>query len=606
MNKRNIILLLTTISLFVACEYEPTGSNFVELNPPEENIPVAISLNDVNPSDTIYLYQNTSFSIKTYSQKDLLETTVLLDDQEYKRFFGNSSSFNMSPDQLSEGVHKITVKAIFSSGTGSLADKMGLEGYMGEVSWNICVIRDPQNYFVVGYRINDDGFLEISWKNVVPESLISYYTVHAGLTQSSDIIINDATQKSFIDSGYVCGSGYYEVTTHFNDGLSFIQRLSIVKPEPAISFEDLGLDNLRIYWTRPFANGRFILREGNTTIASGIHDTTIIIPQVFGQTRQFTLETRPQNAAYDNFHNKFTAYGSFRLGTYLDLPNWPLYAYNKTDNIIYSSRYDNLVAFNATTLQVINTVSMVGNPWGLLYGGKIAAAPHNSAVAAMTGEETWIFTDSQFTNPVKIPSLRGDIHTRLSAITSDDRLFVVQGGTNTCKVFNTLTGEKIFEIPFTYKTIYDIPDFVTVSDDGKYFCAPSENGIEVFEISGTTTNLLYTDTRVYKGGMFVSSKPDQLLLRVGTDVELRQMPGFSLIQSMDVSTYGARLCNIDPASMSLLYHQNDSLRVCKIDDLSKTLFKIRSNAKDTKMLNNKLLTYGAGGIAFDISPYLGH
>ena len=187
----------------------------------------------------------------------------------------------------------------------------------------------------------------------------------------------------------------------------------------------------------------------------------------------------------------------------------------------------------------------------------------------MTGEETWIFTDSQFTNPVKIPSLRGDIHTRLSAITSDDRLFVVQGGTNTCKVFNTLTGEKIFEIPFTYKTIYDIPDFVTVSDDGKYFCAPSENGIEVFEISGTTTNLLYTDTRVYKGGMFVSSKPDQLLLRVGTDVELRQMPGFSLIQSMDVSTYGARLCNIDPASMSLLYHQNDSLRVCKIDDLSK-------------------------------------
>src|SRR5512133_3923103 len=334
MNNRNIILLLTAISLFVACEYEPAGNNFVEINPPEENILIAISLNDVNPLDTIYLYQNTSFSIKTYPQKDLLETTVLLDDKEYKRFSGNSLSFVMSPDQLTDGVHKLTVNASFSSGTGSLADKMGLEGYIGEVSWNIHVIRDPQKYFVVGYRINNEGFLEISWKNVVPESLISYYTVHAGLTQSSDIIINDATQKSFIDSGYVCGHAYYEVTTHFKDGLSFLQRLSFDKPAPVISFEDLGLDNLRVFWDHPFANGRFILREGSTTIASGLHDTTIIIPQNFGQNRQFNLETRPQNAGYDNFHNKFTAYGSFFLGTSLGLPNWPLYAYSITDKII--------------------------------------------------------------------------------------------------------------------------------------------------------------------------------------------------------------------------------------------------------------------------------
>lgn len=606
MNNRNTILLLTILSLFVACEYDPTGDNFVELNPPEEYIQIDISLNDVNPSDTIYLYQNTSFTIKTSSPKDLLEAKVLLDDKEYKNFSGNMLTFDMSPDQLTDGVHKLTVNSIFSSGTGSLADKMGLEGYLGEVSWNIHVIRDPQKYFVVGYRINKDGFLEISWKNVIPESLISYYTVHAGFTHSSDIIINDASQKTFVDSGYVCGQASYQVTTHFKDGLSFIQRVSFDKPAPVISFEDLGLDNLRVFWDHPFANGRFILKEGNTTIASGIHDTTIIIPQVFGQIRQFTLETRPQNAGYDNIHNKFTDYGSFCLGTSLELPNFPLYAYNITDNIIYSSKYDNLVAFDASTLQVKSTVSIDGHPWGLIYGGKIAAAPHNSTVAAMTGEETWIFTDSRFINPVIIPSLPGDIHTRLSALTSDDRFFVVQGGTNVCNVFNSLTGEKIFEIPFTYNTIYDIPDFVTVSDNGKYFCAPSENGIEVFEINGTTPTLLYTDTRIYKGAMFVPSKPDQLLLRVDSDIELRQMPGFSLIFSIDVSAYSARLCNIDPASMNLLYHQNDSLKVCKIDDFSKTLFKIRSDAGKTKMYNNILLTYGATGIAFDISPYLGH
>lgn len=265
-----------------------------------------------------------------------------------------------------------------------------------------------------------------------------------------------------------------------------------------------------------------------------------------------------------------------------------------------------MVAFDATTLQEINTVPIISNSYGLMYGGKISSAPHNSTVAAMTGEETWIFTDSRFVNPIKISPLPGNFHTRLSALTSNDRFFVVQKGSNICKIFNTLTGEKIFEFPFTYKAIIDIPDFVTVSEDGQFFCASSENGIEVFEINGTTTNLLYTDTRRYKGALFVPSQPDKLLLRVGSAIEIHQIPSFTLIQTLDVSANGAILCNIDPASMSLLYYQKDSLKVCKINDITETIFKIRSDDTTCKMLNNKLLTRGKGGISFDINPYLSH
>jgi len=91
---------------------------------------------------------------------------------------------------------------------------------------------------------------------------------------------------------------------------------------------------------------------------------------------------------------------------------------------------------------------------------------------------------------------------------------------------------------------------------------------------------------------------------VGSDIEIRQIPGFNLIQTLDVSANDAWPCNIDPASMSLLYYQTDSLKVCKINNLKKTLFKIRSNEKSCKMFNNKLLTFGKGGMCFDINPYL--
>lgn len=606
MNKLNFVLFAATIFLLVGCEYKPGGNNFVELTPPPDYIPIEISLNDIDPSDTIYVYQNTLISVVINSPKDLLQAWVLLDGQEYVNVWGNPFSFIINPGQLSEGTHKLTVNAVFTSGTGSLAEMMGLEGYMGELSWNIRVVHNLEDIFEIGYRINDEGFLEIFWDSYLPVGIIEKYTVHRGFTQNPDTTINDASQKKFIDYGYVCGSGYYEVTTYLKDGNSFLHRLSINKPAPAVSFENLGLDNLRVSWNKPFANGRFNLIVDNNVIAAGICDTTIIVPQLFGKNRLFTLEIRPQKAEYDNNFNIFKASGMFCQGTSLGLPNWGLYAYNINDNILYTRKYDNLVAFDATTLQEDNTVPIIGNPWGFAYGGKIATAPHNSTVAAMTGEETWIFTDSRFTNPIIISPLPGGIHTRLSALTSDDRFFVVQGGSNTCHVFNTLTGEKIFEIPFTYNTIYDIPDFASVSEDGRFFCASSENGIEIFEIKGATTDLLYTDTRQYKGAMFLPSRPDRLLLRVGSLIELRQIPGFDLIQEHDVSVNGATLCNIDPASMRLLFYQNDSLKVCEIDNLQETIFKIRSDEKTCKMFNNKLFTYGKGGIYFDIIPYLSH
>lgn len=603
MNKLNFIIL-AILSLFMACEYEPSGNNFIDLTPPEVYIPIEISLNNINPSDTIYLYQNTTISIKINSPKDLQQAIVLLDGQEYENMWSDSLGFLFYPEQIDEGVHKLTVAAIFYSGTGSLAEMMGLERYTGELSWNIRVIHNPQDQFEVEYRINEEGFLELFWDNAIPDNHIDSYSIHSGLTQETDITINDAKQKSFVDYGYVCRYAYYEVETHLKDGNIFRQGLSIDSPTPALYIEDLGLDSLRVYWDKPFANGRFNLIEDNNTIASEIHDTSIIISQLFGKTRLFKLEIKPQKAAYDNFYNSVTDYERFCQGTSLGLPNWELYAYNITDNIIYTSKYNSLVAFDATSLQEINTVSIIGNPWGFAYGGKIATAPHNSSVAAMTGEETLIFDDSRFVNPIKIFPLRGNVNTRLSALTSNDRFFVVEQDSNICKIFNSLTGEEIFELPFTYKTRYTFPDFATVSEDGHFFCASSENGMEVFEINGTTTNLLYTDTRFYKGAMFVPSQPDKLLLRVGSNIELRQMPGFNIIQTIDVSVYGAILCNIDPASMNLLYHQNDSLRVCNISNLSKTIFKIRSDETTCKMYNNKLLTYGKGGITFDISPFI--
>ncbi len=603
MNKLKFLLVVLPSLLLSACEYEPVGENFIDLTPPDNSIPVTILLNNISPCDTIYIYKNTTISLENSSSKELVKAVASFDGNEFATIYDSYLNININPTQLDEGIHELTIDVIFTSGTGSLGELMGMEGYEGEMYWKIYIIHNPQDQFEIGRRVNEDGFLEIFWDNtILPEKNIKKYTIFSPYNHTDTTTINDPSQKLFVDSGYVCGTVQYNVTTYMKDGNSITKSYYFNEPSPTLYYEELGVHNLRVHWDKPYANGRFCLKEGGNIIEEDFNDTTITIPQLFGVTYVFSLETRPRNSHYDHSNNHFITWGQYSQGTSLNLPNFPLYAYNSTENIIYTSKYNNLVAFDATTLQEINTISIIGNPLGLLYGGKVASAPHNSTVAAMTGEETWIFTDSRFINPIIIPQLPGSIQTRLAALTSNDRFFVVNGNSNICKVFNTLTGDSIFSFTFTYNTICNFPDYASVSEDGHYFCASSENGIEVFEINGTATNILYTDNRYYKGAMFMPSQTDKLLLRVGSNIEIRQLPGFSLIQTLDVSANSALLCNIDPVSLSLLYHQNDSLKVCNVNNLAETIFEIRSNEYTCKMINNKLLT--RSGMCFDISPYL--
>ena len=287
--KNLYFIISAAMLLFTACEYSPSGSNFLDLTPPEDNIPVEISLNEIDPSDTIYLYKPTSFLLKIKSPKDLKQAVVLLDgEKELLNIWGNSKGFMFYPDQVDEGVHTLTIGATFASGTGSLADLMGMEGYAGELSWNIRVIHNAQERFEVDYRINKEGFLELFWDNAVPESFIESYTIRSRSTQETDVIIQNSTQKSFVDYGYVCGYAFYEVKTQLKDSTTLWQVFTIDKPIPAVHFEDLDLDNLRVYWDKPFANGRFnIIADDENIIASALQDTTITIPQLWGETRRF-------------------------------------------------------------------------------------------------------------------------------------------------------------------------------------------------------------------------------------------------------------------------------------------------------------------------------
>jgi len=598
--KKYIVFVLISLFVSLSCEYEPQGTHYVELTPPANSIPVTITLNDVTPLDTIVLRENTIINIKIDAPKALIFAIVLLDTAEIYSSDDKSFSFLLEPENLPEGLHKLSVNAFFIAGSGSLAEMMGLEGYFGELAWNILVIHDLQKDFEVGHRLNKDGFLEIFWENDILYDTIEKYVVR--INYSDSFIINDPKQKSFVDYSYVCGHKDIFVGTYIKGGYYFSKKITIDNPLSDLSLEEIDYENIRLFWNKPYAKANYKLFEDDSLIFLSNTDTSIIIPQIFGVSRHFYLRTSAYNDTLSSHKFSFESIEEHFLGISMALYTWAFFAYNINDNILYATNYNYLFAYDAESMLELSGIYLEGNPFGLAYGGKIASAPHNSKMLAMTGEETYIFADNTFNNPLIIPSLKGDISTHLASITSDDRFFVVQKNEPMCHVFNILSGEKIFDFPFSYNTVQDVPDFVSVSENGKYFCASSYEGIEIMEIMGTKAELIYTDTRDYGGAMFVPNQPDMLLLKVDNSIEIRQIPGFNLVQSIDVGNHFVVIGNIDPKSNSLTYVIDDLIKVCKIDDLSNTIFSVKSSNFNVKLYNYKLISHH-GGIYIDIRSY---
>jgi hypothetical protein len=137
------ILIILLIVLSVSCEYSPDDTLIREITPVE--IPVDISLDNINPKDTVYLGRKTDF-ICTISHEEhqvIYQTDILMDETVLMETFNSYRiEFFIDPKEFPVGVHRLKVKCISSSGARSIADVLGYEKYSTETFWIIKIIRD--------------------------------------------------------------------------------------------------------------------------------------------------------------------------------------------------------------------------------------------------------------------------------------------------------------------------------------------------------------------------------------------------------------------------------------------------------------------------------
>jgi len=199
------------ISIFVmlsvaSCDYEPRGIYERDLDPvsvPPEMTVVELDL-PLDEDTVVLLYRHVWFRfespgneiswIKYYSDNNEGETVRSANGYFILPFYGTYDTY-----------HTLRIEIFVPSGTGSLADSLGMEGSLfTTMEWVIRILDTPYSNLTAKEK---DGFLRLRWPPA--KDTLLEYTVFYGPTE-----IGRTTECEYTDMGYVGQGGKYSVYYH--------------------------------------------------------------------------------------------------------------------------------------------------------------------------------------------------------------------------------------------------------------------------------------------------------------------------------------------------------------------------------------------------------
>jgi hypothetical protein len=298
---KNSLLLIIFFLLF-SCEYKLDTEYFVKIDPPAPSHQISLEL--VEQTDTILVFNNlniqynfNTYGLNTYYVKFTIENVV------YDKY-PPRGSFTLNSDSFEPGFHTLVAEIYTHSGTGSIGDISGTEGYYSKKNWIILADNRMAPTLSMYESITKEGYLKISWDKCNQYNFLNYNLRCPNLVE---YVFYNADSCYYIDKNFVGGEKYYQlICTVASNNWNFVPSwaptsLSTSFPIPTIQFNSFS-DSLKIFWHPSKFKCKYNLSNGNS-ILSGTIDTSITI-SLPKNSQRFYLFTVPYNNVSDNeiFH----------------------------------------------------------------------------------------------------------------------------------------------------------------------------------------------------------------------------------------------------------------------------------------------------------------
>jgi|GEM_PF-7029013 len=564
----NFLIPVLTFLLLASCQYnidEVFVDDSVSL-PPAPGLEVRELTVE---QDTFLLTQPViiNFDIGAGSN-NILGVIVRVDGTLFEEYTSGKGSFTLDPARLTQGFHSFNLQIITNTGSGSIAEKVGLEAYAFEstnfVFYNLIKAIIPVKE--VGTYL-PGGELMFIWDSCWYQGFL--YRVEKYLGDKNGVYIESFITESarFIDSNYAGEKAYYKVFIEDIDKGEIYPWYNFFteKDIPVPKIDTIANVYTMIWEDRPYLKnlGGILIRDltsGNDLITLSAGTLSWASPDFrFGDELELELITIPRNPypVYQSNTKEFSTSCSALLGE--------KYASMGTDVELFTITMDNRLLYQPSRHEIVSydidkklIVDKLTNDGWWLYGELLSFSSSRILFSLTHIYENAIFygNPSNFAETKKFEvgsyMYSADVHLidgSKEIILDEGRAFYffdIETGLYTDTLYWSNIG-----FPGTRLTNH------TFSPDGTLYYFLADNNIYMFSYEDHNFTPLYLMQNVFSGFAILSVDPRKSSTFVHLDGEnlyFRNMEDFSVQSSYSLPvSQDMELCNIDYLKERILF-----------------------------------------------------
>ena len=233
--------------VFHACEFDTEKVWDSPADPNAEPPVIDVVYLDLE-QDSIWLLYGREVSFRfSSSRDDILGTELLIDNEVNRTFYSNEGVFSLDHFSLSEGLHILQLNVYTAAGTGSIADRLGLESYVFTKTWKLFVIKDYNTSLRTTVK---DGCLSFSWKEY-PASDFREFVIYRALDHAVMETLERSSDTEFTDCNYAGEGATYYVEMVRDQGEPVPWGFVFLDPEkPVLRFSASSDNEYTISWEK--------------------------------------------------------------------------------------------------------------------------------------------------------------------------------------------------------------------------------------------------------------------------------------------------------------------------------------------------------------------
>lgn len=549
-----LLYLLGIVWLLSSCEYQ-IHENYVDLEKPSDQVEMGIVLDAENTGETILVVDRnaTVFYYLLTSGHEPIGCHFRIGDRTIQQP-GGSGILPLGLFALADGEYTLTCEIYLATGSGSIAEDLGYESYMGTFEWTLKVVDPNDSNRHLRHRINAEGYLELSWDK--PSLGASTFTHYSLSTQDKEaVIIKDIEQTSFVDRTYIGSMRWYQVYAHHSDREAW-RCGDLVLPGEALNLtmDYSRSDSIVVHWTNPYHTVISIRGEEGNWLVEQSAERSICIPYLAFGTRQ-SLHAFHVTAAHPADRDENMNINDYLMvdrspGTCITPDQgWTRTGYNPLLKQLYASTQNEVAAWSIPSLQ--RTGAKHSTPDHVVgYGVSL----YQEKILACETYATNILNGKTLSPVIRIPFAESRTITGEPVLTADDKLLSVVIFPMKLHVYDAVSGDLEYSFALPVRHEYTTQSFI--APDGKYVYYESDTQeITVLTLGDYRVTAESAIPVAFESWCVNPRRPEQLFVYNRGQLTQYDARNASMVARWTVPS-GMRLSNIDPDSGLLLLYSD--------------------------------------------------